>query len=1524
MSHSRAVVMGSFAAALFLGAGLGEVAWAATPAISAGNASISEGDSGSQTLNMPVTRSGASTEGIAIQYRTDTHPTNPASADTDYVSISAGSALLPVGSSSLNLPVLVYGDTDFEPSENFYLSITSVINVGPTPTFGASTLYGSGNGLGNVISDFNGDGRPDLAYVDGSTVLVMLNTAAAGATAPSFSSATPFGVGTNPNGVAAGDLNGDGKADLAVANAGSNNVSVLINTTPAGAAGPVFAAATQFSTGAAPVALAIRDFNGDGKPDLSVANVTSNSVSVLFNTTTPGSTAASFSSAGTFGAFDIPRAVTPGDFNGDGKPDLAVAGFGGFVSVLLNTAATGASTPAFAAQQDFATLGGHFSVSVDDINGDGKPDLAVSSYTSSVVSVLLNTTTPGATTLTFSARQDATTDGPYVAALRDLNGDGRPDLIAASYSTGNGSVLLNLTPPGSATATFGSPQNFGVCPAPIFLALGELNGDGKPDLTGGCLSSGVFVVLNTTVPASPPAAFAAPVNFTTTGSNPVSVAMADFNGDGKPDLSVANLGSNTVSVLLDATAPGAAIPAFSAPTGYGTGINPASVATGDLNGDGKPDLVVANLNSATVSTLLNNTSPGAALPAFLAKQDFSAGNRPTAVAIGDLNGDGRLDLVAGNFTSNDVSVLINTTSAGATTTTFAAAVAFGAGINPQSVALGDLNGDGKLDLVVANINGDTLSVFLGTTTTGAATPTFATKVDFGTGNGPYSVAIADVNGDGRPDLATANYAGSSSSVLLNTTTIGAAAPTFATAVNFRACCDSQGVAFGDLNGDGRPDLAVANQTFNNASGLINTTAPGATTASFAADLNFNAGAGPSSVAIGDINGDGRPDLAVANSSSNNVSILINSLYGVTLSASQGAGTIVDNDIDTTPNAFAFIDETNVALNSTITSGAVTISGTNSPSAISVSGGSYSVGCTATFVTSAGTISSNDTVCVRQTSSAIPATTVNTVLTIGGVSDTFSSTTEPADNTPFAFAFTDASAVTVGSVQESNTVTITGINTATAVSVSGGEYRKNGSSYTTTGGSVVNGDTVQVRHTASLLFSTATDTTLTVGGVSDTFTSTTEAQDTTPNAFSFADATNAVPGSAQESDVVTIGGINSPSSISVSGGEYRIDSGTYTTTAATVQAGQTVQVRHTASSSFATNTDTTLTIGGVSDTFTSTTAAQDTTPDSFAFTDVSGAALGATQESNVVTIGGITGAVSVTASGGEYRKNGGSYTTSAGTVSTGDTLQLRHTAAATPATTVDTMLTVGSVSDTFSSTTVPADTTPVAFGFTDPGNVTPGSTITSDTITVAGINTGAAISVTGGSYRIDSGAFTSAAGTVQNGQTVQVQHTASSSFAATTDTTLTIGGVSDTFTSTTAAQDTTPNAFTFTDVTEIAPGSVQESGVVTIDGITGAVAATVNGGEYRKNGGAYTSAAGTVVNGDTLQLRQVASNAAATTTAVVLTVGTMSDSWSVTTASPPAGGGGGGGPLSPVALLLLGLAYFAREARSRCRWLRGAS
>ncbi len=377
----------------------------------------------------------------------------------------------------------------------------------------------------------------------------------------------------------------------------------------------------------------------------------------------------------------------------------------------------------------------------------------------------------------------------------------------------------------------------------------------------------------------------------TTGISPVSVAVGDFNGDGRLDLAVANAcGSDpacasqgAVSILL-----GDGTGVFTLASSPATGWSPISVAVGDFNGDGKLDVAVLNscgndptCSSGTVSILLGDGTGN-----FTLSSSPAVGPHPRAVAAGDFNGDGKLDLAVTNgicaYCPGSVSVLLGDGKGN-----FVLASSPTVGFFPYSVAVGDFNGDGKLDLVVANYCGGdwtcqsegTVSVLLGD-----GTGNFSLASSPVAGLAPDAVAIGDFNGGGNLDLAVADFGAnpyytSNLSILLGEGTgnfTGVSSP------GVGGCPDS--VAAGDFNGDDKLDLAVANQCSGTLSVLL-----GDGTGNFApVPTPLPPSGGMWSVAVGDFNGDGRLDLAAVSPGSDTVSILLAAIPPVLLDLTEAS------------------------------------------------------------------------------------------------------------------------------------------------------------------------------------------------------------------------------------------------------------------------------------------------------------------------------------------------------------------------------------------------------------------------------------------------------------------------------------------------------------------------------------------------------------------------------------------------------------------------------------------------------------
>ncbi|MDD5395033.1 MAG: cellulase family glycosylhydrolase [Thiothrix sp.] len=273
------------------------------------------------------------------------------------------------------------------------------------------------------------------------------------------------------------------------------------------------------------------------------------------------------------------------------------------------------------------------------------------------------------------------------------------------------------------------------------------------------------------------------------------------------------------------------------------------------------------------------------------------------------------------------------------------------------------------------------------------------------------------------------------------------------------------------------------------------------------------------------------------------------------------------------------------------------------------------------------------------------------------------------------------------------------------------------------------------------------------------------------------------------------------------------------------------------------------------------------------------------ESAPVTISGVDKQIPINVYSGTYSINGGAYVSTAGTVKSGDVVKVKHTSSASYATKVSTKVIIGGAVGYFTSTT--QDITPNTFSFATKTGVLTAKPVDSAPITVTGIDAATDISISAGSlYSINGTAFTSTAGTktVKKGDTVVVRHTSSASYSASVTTTLTIGGVKGTFKSTTAAKDTTPVAFSFTALAGVAPSTVVESNTITVSGINAAAAISVTGtgAAYSINGGAYTSAAGTVNVNNTVKVRHTSSSKAGTAVTATLNIGGVKGAFKSTT------------------------------------------
>jgi len=704
--------------------------------------------------------------------------------------------------------------------------------------------------------------------------------------------------------VTTGDVNGDGFPDIVVGNhcadstCYTGNVSVLLGNGDGTFQSPV----SYLNAGLYQPSVALADLNGDGHLDIAVSNQCQGSgtssgctssngvVTVLLNHGDGTFPSAVPYSSGGQDAFSI----AIGNF--DGKPDLMVVNYcatgtcsNAAVGILLNNGDGTFQSPASIA---LTGLYGRSGV-IGDFNGDGKADVAVltqclsnNNCSNGSVNVLL-----GNGDGTFQSPLASVTANPNYnygesLAAGDFNGDGKLDLVTIGNSNQSIQVLL-----GNGDGTFQTSSLFASVVYSRAILAADLNGDGKTDIAAlySCYNGNCATGAVTLFYGNGDGTFQTPPSYVTGGSYPVATAIADLNGDGKPDVIVSNqCASNTcangsVSVLLG-NGDGTVQTGTAYPVG---GQYPWGAVVNDVNGDGIPDLIVANecaiassCQNGSVSVLLGN-GDGTFQPA---NTFASSGTYSLSVAVGDFNGDGKPDLVLANEcpaynscgTGGSVSILLGNGDG-----TFQAAQSIAtAGLYSLSVAVGDFNGDGKLDLAVADYCVDNtcqhgaLAILLGN-----GDGTFQPAVVYpSAGRYSLSLAIGDFNGDGKLDVATGDQCLTNSCSNSNVSIfLGNGDGTFQTAVGYPigyGLFGFQSLVVSDFNGDGSQDLA-ASSYYNGVTLLL-----GNGDGTFQAATSYFVGVSGYGLAAGDLNLDGKPDLAVASDTSPGlVTVLLNGVSG---------------------------------------------------------------------------------------------------------------------------------------------------------------------------------------------------------------------------------------------------------------------------------------------------------------------------------------------------------------------------------------------------------------------------------------------------------------------------------------------------------------------------------------------------------------------------------------------------------------------------------------------------------------------
>ncbi len=848
-------------------------------------------------------------------------------------------------------------------------SIAGFVFSVPVPTISSFSPTSGAIGTTVTITGTNFSSIPanNIVYFGAVKAIVSASTST------SVSVIVPIGATYQPITVTTNNLTAFSAKSFSVTFAGGGNA--FTNNT--------FSSKIDFATGTGPNTIAVSDIDGDGKIDMVTSNGTSNTLSIIRNISTVGSV--SFSSKVDFITNYSPSGVAVADFDGDGKMDIAFVNYNSNVlGIFKNNSA--ASNMTLSSEIDYTTSSSPNWVAVGDIDGDGKPDIVVGNASNRTVSVFLNTST--STTISFAAKVDYNVGngntGIYVVAVGDIDGDGKTDIVSSNYSDATVSISRNTSTNGN--LSFANVVTQAIGHAPRCVSIGDLDGDGKIDIVvGNSAATSISILKNTSTVGN--ITFNSPLDFQTgAGTVPIAVSIADLDGDGKPDISVADLASaNVVSVFRNNSSVGSI--SFDASVNYATSANPNDVKTADLDGDGKPEIIATAASANAVSILKNQvgnpaitsftpTSAIAGTSVIISGNNFTnvtgvsfggvaatsftvisssaivatVGNgasgvvtvttstnttslagftlvvpiptitsfSPTSGAIGTtvtITGTNFSSIAANNIvwfgsvkavvTAATTTLLTVTVPAGATylpitvtvnnliaasskpfsvtftgggtaftVSSFSAKIDSAVGSAPESVTISDIDGDGKLDIIATNQNGNTISI-LRNTSVGVKNISFASKVDISTSTFPLGGCATDLDGDGKPDLVIVSHNGNKVGVFRNTSTVGNIS--MASEIDYATGSSPYSVAVGDLNGDGKPDLAVCNSSSHTISVYLNTSTVG--NLSFTNKIDYTVSGYVVGVAIGDMDGDGKLDIIATNNSPYTVSVLRNTSSG---------------------------------------------------------------------------------------------------------------------------------------------------------------------------------------------------------------------------------------------------------------------------------------------------------------------------------------------------------------------------------------------------------------------------------------------------------------------------------------------------------------------------------------------------------------------------------------------------------------------------------------------------------------------
>jgi len=718
-----------------------------------------------------------------------------------------------------------YRVTAYNSGPNISISHTEsvAIPVVPPIELNAPLAYLTGGSpVSSASADFNNDGFADVAIVNSNSNVTILLGLGSGL----FREGAPFASGGTPTRIATADFNKDNNVDLIFLISGS--LSVFL-----GNGDGTFTTPIPAYTGSNLSDFIAADFDKDGTLDLLASSLLSQLLYTL-----KGNGDGTFAQPLSTEASHSPIKLVAADFNGDGNLDLASTNWVATYSIFLGNG-NGTFNPAV----HYSTTWRPWHISAGDLNKDGSIDLVMtmSDPNSGTSTVLLQTGTGDGT---FTA-QPALPCGalPQALALVDLDSDTNLDIVAATNS-GNQLELFY----GAGNGTFATASTMATPQAVSSIIVTDLNNDSYRDIALTSSTSGLFTVFQQT--ATKRTFKAAPANYFAGSGTPRSLATGDFDKDGMTDLAAAihnsaavislkgdgnghlsakidiSLGSHTPTGILvadlnkdgasDIVTTGDSSANISVVINNGNGTFQTALpyaafgaqyrsTTGDFNGDGTPDLAVANPFSGALSILLGNGSGTFGLQSIV-----PAGTAPYDVVSGDFNSDGNLDLAVSN---NDQAAPLLYILSGNGDGSFAAPVPYPVNARSDFLVSGDLNQDGRLDLIASNPTAGIISVLLGN-----GNGSFGAITEYPVGANPYELVLTDLNNDGIIDVVTANGAGTISVLP------GAGDGTLLPATLYWTG-NTESIAAGAFSSSGKPDLAVGDAARGGVMLLLNTTVP---------------------------------------------------------------------------------------------------------------------------------------------------------------------------------------------------------------------------------------------------------------------------------------------------------------------------------------------------------------------------------------------------------------------------------------------------------------------------------------------------------------------------------------------------------------------------------------------------------------------------------------------------------------------------------------------------------------------------